>query len=221
VLTAHLVTDATNASPIVVTTADAHELLSGDRAFLQGITGNTAANGSFYVNVTGPDTAELFSNAALTVPVAGSGVWTDAGQGTIQYQYTGLGVDQDKGNELYCIAGLGAGTFYKIKSNTSTKIYIDGDWIVTPDATSVFVVNNFSWNFSVHAEGLSNASNTTSVQLEMNIPNYSGKLVFLQGFTQDGESNESPRGLCPYRIVYVFGKTSVSSSELVLASRSN
>ncbi len=39
------ITGATNASPIVITTSLAHGLVTGQRVFIQGVTGNTAANG--------------------------------------------------------------------------------------------------------------------------------------------------------------------------------
>lgn len=45
------VTDATNASPIVITTAADHNLIDGDSIIIAGVLGNTAANGAWTVTV--------------------------------------------------------------------------------------------------------------------------------------------------------------------------
>jgi hypothetical protein len=73
-----LVTGATNVSPIVVTTG-AHGLASGAQVYISGVTGNTAANGTFYVTVLSPTTFSLYSDAARTVPVAGNGAYVSGG----------------------------------------------------------------------------------------------------------------------------------------------
>jgi hypothetical protein len=74
------VSDSTNASPIVITTPT-HGLIDGDYVTISGITGNTNANGSFYVKVTGYSTLTfaLYSDAALTTPVAGNGAHGGSG----------------------------------------------------------------------------------------------------------------------------------------------
>jgi hypothetical protein len=72
--------DATNASPIVVTTPT-HGLADGDVVTISGITGNTNANGTFYAKVTGYTTLTfaLYSDKALTTPVAGNGAYGGTG----------------------------------------------------------------------------------------------------------------------------------------------
>ena len=74
------VTDATNASPIVITTA-AHSLSDGDAVTIASVGGNTNANGNFYVKVTGysSTTFALYSDAALATPVAGNANYTSGG----------------------------------------------------------------------------------------------------------------------------------------------
>lgn len=44
------ITDATNATPIVITTSTNHNLLTGDCCQITSATGNTAANGDWYIN---------------------------------------------------------------------------------------------------------------------------------------------------------------------------
>lgn len=73
-VTTNIVTDATNASPIVVT-APGHNRTTGDSLTLQGIRGNTAANGTWTITVIDPDTYSLdgsVGNGDYTF----SGVWT-------------------------------------------------------------------------------------------------------------------------------------------------
>lgn len=75
------VTNATNATPIVVTTNVAHGLSDGSSVGVQNVAGNTAANGFFYAKVTGysSTTFALYSNSSLSVPVAGNGAYTSGG----------------------------------------------------------------------------------------------------------------------------------------------
>ena len=53
------ITGATNAAPIEVTTALAHGLTTGDNLTIQYVNGNKAANGTWYVTVTGATTFTL------------------------------------------------------------------------------------------------------------------------------------------------------------------
>lgn len=73
------VTGATNATPIVVSTAAAHRLHSGQKLNISGATGNTAANGDFYVKKNTSTTFSLYSDATLTTGVAGNGAWVSGG----------------------------------------------------------------------------------------------------------------------------------------------
>lgn len=74
------VTGATNASPIVVTTAT-HSLADGDPITITGVLGNTAANANAFAKVTGfsSTTFGLYSDKALTTPIAGNGAYTSGG----------------------------------------------------------------------------------------------------------------------------------------------
>lgn len=72
------ITGATNATPIVITAA-AHGLVDGDVVTISGVGGNTAANGTFYVDQLSASTFALYSNAALSTGVAGNGAYTSGG----------------------------------------------------------------------------------------------------------------------------------------------
>ena len=86
------VTGATNATPIVITSA-AHGLSSGDVVTIANVGGNTAANNSnavpvFYITKLSSSTFSLYSDSARTVAVAGTGAYTSGG--TWKADATGL-----------------------------------------------------------------------------------------------------------------------------------
>ena len=72
------VSDATNATPIVVTTGT-NDLSDGDYVTIASVGGNTAANGNFYVDALTTTTFALYSDATLQTPVAGNGAYTSGG----------------------------------------------------------------------------------------------------------------------------------------------
>lgn len=66
------IADASNTSPITVDTATPHGLQTGEQVTISGVGGNTAANGTFTVTVTGPSSFTLDGSA-------GNGAWTSGG----------------------------------------------------------------------------------------------------------------------------------------------
>ena len=66
-----LVTGATNANPIVVSTAAPHGLASGQVATVSGVQGNPSANGTW--------TVTFISANSFSIPVAGDGAYTSGG----------------------------------------------------------------------------------------------------------------------------------------------
>ena len=84
------VSGATNATPIVITTSAAHNLFDGMLVTIASVGGNTAANGSYYVDVLTSTTFALYSDSALTTPVAGNGAYTSGG--TVIAQWPSYGI---------------------------------------------------------------------------------------------------------------------------------
>lgn len=66
------VNGATNASPIQITTVEDHLLTTGESVYIQGVLGNTAANGSHVITSTGAKTFTLNGST-------GSGTYTSGG----------------------------------------------------------------------------------------------------------------------------------------------
>ncbi len=67
----YTITNATNVNPIVVTTAAAHGMATGDGAKITNVNGNTAANGNWV--------ATVLSATTFSIPVAGNGAYTSGG----------------------------------------------------------------------------------------------------------------------------------------------
>ncbi len=212
-LDGHAITGSTNATPIVVTVAEDPGMLTGDKCYIQGVLGNTNTNGAYFVTRLTSLTYSLYTDAGLTTPRSGNAAYTSGG--TIQQQDRGLSPGEEKGRELYCIKGTGAGTWYAIKDNTKDKIYITATvWQVTPDATSIFVVNNPNWEVVNGTGSFNNARFDTPATFEIQVPNYLGQIVFFQAFTLDGAGNESFRAQCPWRMGYIFGEVAQGGSGL-------
>lgn len=76
------VTDAENATPIVVTTETAHGLSNGDEVVLAHVLGNTAANGHWTVANVTADTFELSGSAGNGSYVRGGDVYDAVTGGT-------------------------------------------------------------------------------------------------------------------------------------------
>ena len=80
------ITGATNASPIVITSNN-HGLVNGDRVTITGVTGNTAANGTFTILVLDIDTFSLTGTTGNGA-YGGGGDWTyTSSAGRICHEY--------------------------------------------------------------------------------------------------------------------------------------
>lgn len=79
------VNDATNATPIVITTTAAHGLQNGQVVTISGVSGNDAANGTFKVADKTSTTFELTTMA--DADVAGDGGYTSGGTGNVTGLY--------------------------------------------------------------------------------------------------------------------------------------
>jgi hypothetical protein len=102
------VSDATNASPIVVTTGT-QALADGDPVTISGVTGNTNANGNYYAKVTGYGTTTfgVYTDKALTTPRAGNSNYVNGGSVAVPLRFVNMG-------------RLVAGTGYTVKAQIWT-----------------------------------------------------------------------------------------------------
>lgn len=70
---------ATNASPIVITCGNAGSFGNGQIVKIEGVMGNTAANGIFAVQRVGSSTLALYTDSTLTTPTVGNGTYNSGG----------------------------------------------------------------------------------------------------------------------------------------------
>ena len=96
------ITGATNASPIVITSA-AHGLTTGTLVTISGVLGNTAANGTFTVTVIDPNTFSLQGST-------GNGAYTSGGTWTVTGLYS-CSITPTQGN------GYAQGSYYDVLVN--------------------------------------------------------------------------------------------------------
>jgi hypothetical protein len=91
-----VITDATNANPIVITSAG-HGLSDGTRVYITSVAGNTAANGTW--KITGVDVNRF------SIPATGNGVYTFGGTwqvvGLFAYRPAILGSKGYEVGEMY------------------------------------------------------------------------------------------------------------------------
>ena len=84
------VTGAGSGTPVVITTSTSGSLTNGQVVLITGVKGNAAANGTlYYAMTTGYSATQfaLYQDAALTKPVAATGVYS--GGGTVKPVYRG------------------------------------------------------------------------------------------------------------------------------------
>lgn len=89
------ITNATNATPIVITTAVPNGLLSASRVTIQGVVGNEAANGSFFAKPLTSTTFEIYQYQNLSGAIVGSGAFNSSSKATLSSGGTTNGYDED------------------------------------------------------------------------------------------------------------------------------
>ena len=143
------ISDATRASPVVLTVA-AHGFISGETVGdITGVGGMTQLNGNtYYVSVLGANSVALYTDSGLTAPLDGTGftAYTSGGQGTRTLIGTALtGAALTVGNPKAIVrniqTNLGSGEHrivisdiklgnsghsYKVSVNANNKILLNG-----------------------------------------------------------------------------------------------
>lgn len=118
------ITNATAATPIVITTSTAHGLMDGDGVEISGVLGVTEANGSRFVDELTATTFALYDLDKN--PVAGTGVYTSGGEidftvlgGTIAWNSLNLTSvdDMSRSSAEELIAG---DTIFAVAANTES-----------------------------------------------------------------------------------------------------
>lgn len=161
------VSGATNATPIVIACAAAHNLIAGDQVQVTGVGGNTNANTLAYVNPTDSTHFQMFSDAALSTGIAGNASYTSGGKVSQAWDISGWSGDW---TAYITISGASAG-----RSNVCLQDSVDGfvndiqTLMCVNQATPVFsgTTKTYSWRayrFPSFRMGVLNARARLTVQ---------------------------------------------------------
>ena len=193
----YTISAVTAATPIQVTTDVAHPYETGDKVYQHDVVGITAANGLFTVT-------KLDAHNYTLDGTAGTGAYVSGG--LAEYMYQGLISGLDKGYTIFFIQGPGKGTRVKIKDNTATRFYIEGDWPVTPDSTSRFIVLESQVTAEAAQQTVNNSAPMVQVSATVEVENGAGATWFIEAATVDGGGSESFESDTPFREIFVYGK---------------
>jgi hypothetical protein len=119
----------------------------------------------------------------------------------------GLITGAEVGNIVRIIAGTGRGQARRIVGNDTTTLTVDVPWTITPDASSIFVVEAPSWTYSSESSDIQNANPFALVDLTLPFENAARQVMGVLATTVDQDGNESPEDEAPFREIFVFGDT--------------
>ena len=150
------VTGATNAAPIVVTTAAPHGLATGMQATITGVNGNTAANGPFTITVTSPSAFALNGST-------GNGIWTGGGVVVADITVTGALNATPIAITTLTPHGLQTGAQVAI-SGVQGNTAANGLFTIMATGPTAFTLNGSSGNGSWTAGGIVAAGAAITIQ---------------------------------------------------------
>lgn len=206
-----LVASATNTTPIRITLdltgGETFPFDDADEVVLEGIGGNLAANGHFSISNVDVDTASFDLDDS-----SGNGDYVNGG--TASHQGRGLAVNYEQDSTAFVIAGTGRGTFVRIKSNTQTRVYIDGEWPVDPDDSTRLIIVEAVPVVDVPASPTNNAVREfVSTQL-VELNNYDKTALLIHASMESRSGRASHIVLDPFREIYLVGNPFISPTDL-------
>lgn len=122
------------------------------------------------------------------------------------YAALGLSAGAEVGNLIRIIAGTGAGQPpILIQSNTTTVFTLASPWLVTPDSTSVYIIEAAAWRYFLPTGSLVNDGTGAGAFISAWLPitNLLGGSILIEGITLDSAGNWSIERYAPLRELYV------------------
>jgi hypothetical protein len=154
------------------------------------------------LGVAAGDVLVMLSQPSVSGPTLTDANWVN----TLSNGGAGLTAHQEQGRVLRIIAGAGRGYRYRIADNTSTAITVADGWVVTPDSTSRYVIEDATvLAESAETGEIKNADQTAGIGLALAVRNYAGATLLLEAATADGGGDEPAPHLNPVRLLYVPG----------------
>ncbi len=165
-LTQGLITGATNATPIVITTNNTRGLMNGDTVQISGVVGNAAANGGFRVMNIGP-------NGFTLVGSAGNGNYL--GGGTWQRFGAVTAVDATKTPIEITSAGNRLQTGDQVRIQQTGDANLDGNnYYITRINANTFALNGTAADGTMPAMGFWFKSDVVTLKSGIGAANLSG-----------------------------------------------
>lgn len=206
-----LVSSATNTTPIRITldltTGESFPFANGDRVVVQYVEGNLNANGAFLISNVDEDTASFDLDGST-----GNGDYVK--NGVVGFQVRGLNPNDEVGSMVFFIDGTGKGTSAIIKSNTNTRVYINGDWPVTPDETSRLIIVENLPVIEFYSPKINNQVREFVTQQFVEVTNYDKTQLLVHVSTEANGGRQSLLPLDPFREIYLIGNPFTADQQL-------
>ena len=113
--------------------------------------------------------------------------------------------DDESGLELRMIAGPGRGDSYRVKSNTTSRHYIDGEWKTKPTSDSRYVIAEAGWPVEVKAGPYDVSDPATEATVTADMNNLANQSLLVQVITLDGSDSMGFEPLAPVRDFFLAG----------------
>ncbi len=154
------------------------------------------------LGVTTNDVLLMLSKASVSGLTLTDANWANS----LENAGLGLTAHEEQGRILRLILGTGRGYRYAIADNTRTSITVVGPWVVTPDATSRYIVEDAA-DLPDRAQWTAtpNGDPTAGVELDLAVANYAGETLLIEVVTVDRNGVESAPQNNPVRMLYVPG----------------
>ncbi len=209
-----LIADVTNATPIRITLdltdGSGFPFGNNDVVRVQGVLGCDAANGLFNAENVDSATASFdLIKPGTEGPSSGNGAYT--GGGTVGHTSIGLSLtgldnsDEERGDLVFIVAGTGRGTSVKIKKSSFLRAYIDGDWPIQPDATSILIIVAPDFLVSIPSPPINNSTREIVGTELVEMKNYDKISVLVQVATHSKAKRSSLISLDPFREIFMVG----------------
>jgi hypothetical protein len=192
----YTLTASSNTTPIEIEVAGEPPWSDGDNVYITGAEGNTATNGLWVVHPSSTPSKWFLGGSA------GNGGWTGGGAAAIMGR--GMVPDAEAGFMLFFFAGTGFGMWVRVKSNTQTRWYIEGDWPVVPDSSSRFIVVAPTRILQAPQSSVNNNSVDAETQINVDVSNNRGQILLAVCNTVDGGGSSPVE--TRFREIYIFGK---------------
>lgn len=174
--------------------------VSGNTTDTLTMTPDPAAEG-----VTVGDAIVMRSKVTVGSDAGGNYVEDSGWMNSIENGGAGLLTNGEVGRLLRFTGGPGRGYEYRIKSNTATRIYIDGAWTEAPTSASMFVICEVLWQTIKTTPDLANSEFTAELTLSAIVPNEDRLPRLVRVLALNDAGDESVEELSPEREIFIWG----------------